>query len=102
MGLRADGSGLLVSVSRGVSAKAAQGAGAMGVEAKRLRDEINVLRATKKETSLAVAAITAEQGLKTYQREFIKFAIAQKVLQFGQFKLKSGRLSPYFFNAGLF
>ncbi|MDF2182566.1 orotate phosphoribosyltransferase [Neptuniibacter sp. CAU 1671] len=37
-----------------------------------------------------------------YQREFIEFAIAQKVLRFGEFTLKSGRTSPYFFNAGLF
>lgn len=37
-----------------------------------------------------------------YQREFIQFAIDQGVLRFGQFTLKSGRVSPYFFNAGLF
>lgn len=40
--------------------------------------------------------------MRDYQREFIKFAIAQDVLRFGQFTLKSGRVSPYFFNAGLF
>ncbi|MDO9621726.1 MAG: orotate phosphoribosyltransferase, partial [Moraxellaceae bacterium] len=39
--------------------------------------------------------------MRDYQREFIKFAIAQEVLRFGQFTLKSGRVSPYFFNAGL-
>jgi orotate phosphoribosyltransferase len=37
-----------------------------------------------------------------YQREFIRFAIASQVLRFGTFTLKSGRESPYFFNAGLF
>lgn len=37
-----------------------------------------------------------------YQREFIAFAIAKDVLRFGEFQLKSGRMSPYFFNAGLF
>lgn len=37
-----------------------------------------------------------------YQREFIEFAIEREVLRFGEFKLKSGRISPYFFNAGLF
>ncbi len=36
------------------------------------------------------------------KNEFIKFAIKQGVLKFGEFKLKSGRISPYFFNAGLF
>jgi orotate phosphoribosyltransferase len=37
-----------------------------------------------------------------YQREFLRFAIASQVLRFGTFSLKSGRESPYFFNAGLF
>ncbi|KAI8896922.1 phosphoribosyltransferase-like protein [Globomyces pollinis-pini] len=40
--------------------------------------------------------------MKDYQRQFIKFAIENKVLSFGSFTLKSGRTSPYFFNAGLF
>lgn len=40
--------------------------------------------------------------IETYQREFIEFAIARKVLRFGDFELKSGRSSPYFFNTGLF
>lgn len=34
--------------------------------------------------------------------EFVRFALDQGVLRFGEFKVKSGRLSPYFFNAGLF
>ena len=37
-----------------------------------------------------------------FRREFIRFAVEQKVLCFGEFKTKAGRLSPYFFNAGLF
>ncbi|MCF7980762.1 MAG: orotate phosphoribosyltransferase [Pseudomonadales bacterium] len=40
--------------------------------------------------------------MQDYQRAFIDFAIKQEVLCFGEFKLKSGRISPYFFNAGLF
>jgi len=40
--------------------------------------------------------------MKDYQREFIQFAIQTGVLRFGEFTLKSGRLSPYFFNSGLF
>lgn len=40
--------------------------------------------------------------LKSHQRDFIRFAIQKNVLKFGEFTLKSGRISPYFFNAGLF
>lgn len=40
--------------------------------------------------------------MQDYQQEFIQFALSQKVLDFGEFTLKSGRTSPYFFNAGLF
>lgn len=40
--------------------------------------------------------------MQTYQREFIEFALSRGVLKFGEFTLKSGRISPYFFNAGLF
>ncbi|MDC8829202.1 orotate phosphoribosyltransferase [Alteromonas gilva] len=40
--------------------------------------------------------------MKAFQQAFIEFAIARGVLKFGEFTLKSGRTSPYFFNAGLF
>ncbi|ARU55431.1 orotate phosphoribosyltransferase [Oleiphilus messinensis] len=40
--------------------------------------------------------------MQDYQKEFIRFAIENQVLKFGEFTLKSGRISPYFFNAGLF
>ncbi len=40
--------------------------------------------------------------MQTYQKEFLDFAIDKGVLRFGEFVLKSGRRSPYFFNAGLF
>ena len=40
--------------------------------------------------------------MKEYQKEFIEFALEKQVLKFGEFTLKSGSTSPYFFNAGLF
>jgi len=40
--------------------------------------------------------------MQAYQRDFLEFAIQQEVLRFGNFTLKSGRISPYFFNIGLF
>ncbi len=41
-------------------------------------------------------------SIKTYQRSLIEFALEREVLRFGEFTLKSGRVSPYFFNTGLF
>ena len=40
--------------------------------------------------------------MSDYKAEFVEFAIASNVLCFGEFKTKAGRMSPYFFNAGLF
>ena len=40
--------------------------------------------------------------MKSYKRQFIQFALERQVLRFGEFTMKSGRKSPYFFNAGLF
>lgn len=40
--------------------------------------------------------------MEQYKRDFIEFALNRNVLKFGEFTLKSGRKSPYFFNAGLF
>ena len=40
--------------------------------------------------------------MQDYQQQFIEFVIANNILRFGEFTLKSGRQSPYFFNAGLF
>lgn len=42
------------------------------------------------------------EAIEAYQRQFIELAIAHDVLCFGEFELKSGRTSPYFFNAGRF
>ncbi len=40
--------------------------------------------------------------MSNFRQDFIRFAVRQNVLCFGEFKTKAGRLSPYFFNAGLF
>jgi len=40
--------------------------------------------------------------MQAYKKEFIDLALELGVLRFGEFRLKSGRISPYFFNAGLF
>lgn len=220
VGLRGDGSGLLVAVSRGISSKADMGPGAMATEARELRDHINALRlthisppvpaainntassseslssaaaypavvvdevvtgvavteaieagsavagavgtgaavvdavetgasvldalaagaavidsltttqtameslsasetavnaittvatntteavmSTTNNTSTTTGTETISHTLQPYQQEFISFALANNSLQFGTFTLKSGRISPYFFNAGTF
>jgi orotate phosphoribosyltransferase len=45
---------------------------------------------------------TVAFNMSNFRQDFIRFAVQQKVLCFGEFKTKAGRLSPYFFNAGLF
>lgn len=47
-------------------------------------------------------SIAADTTDPTLAREFVQFAVQSGVLRFGEFKTKAGRLSPYFFNAGLF
>ena len=45
---------------------------------------------------------TESPNVQEYQRTFIDLAMSRQALRFGNFRLKSGRESPYFFNAGLF
>lgn len=51
---------------------------------------------------MCVAEGRREAMSSDFRQEFIRFAVGSKVLCFGEFKTKAGRLSPYFFNAGLF
>ncbi len=51
---------------------------------------------------IAAAAPAAAHDREAFRREFVDFAIRAGVLRFGEFQTKAGRLSPYFFNAGLF
>jgi orotate phosphoribosyltransferase len=85
---------MLVPVSRGISRAKDPGA-----EAARLKSEINRARARVKEMR---APTNDQSDVAPYQREFIEFSLREGVLKFGSFVLKSGRTSPYFFNAGLF
>ncbi|HET7728941.1 MAG TPA: orotate phosphoribosyltransferase [Usitatibacter sp.] len=48
------------------------------------------------------AAAAPQADRDAFRREFVDFSIRAGVLRFGEFKTKAGRLSPYFFNAGLF
>ena len=94
-GCNPQGSGLLIPVSRGV-ARADDPAQA----AEELRDQIRHAVAQVKQQSTSTS--TSTTALQAYQKDFIEFALEQGVLKFGSFVLKSGRTSPYFFNAGLF
>lgn len=101
-GLNEAGTGMLIPVSRGISraedkAKAAQ----------ELKEGINAAREAVIAAKLASASASAggtddEVSIAPYQKEFLEFSLAEGVLKFGSFVLKSGRTSPYFFNAGLF
>ncbi len=44
----------------------------------------------------------AIEGRPSWHQDFVRFAVEIGVLRFGEFKTKAGRMSPYFFNAGLF
>ena len=46
--------------------------------------------------------MSVEAGQDSLAQDFVQFAVEAGVLRFGEFKTKAGRLSPYFFNAGLF
>ena len=93
-GLNQQGTGLLIPVSRGISR-----AENPGQAAKDLMEQIQSVRAKVLE---GAAAATTGENIQPYQKEFLEFALEQGVLKFGSFVLKSGRTSPYFFNAGLF
>ncbi|KAA0149999.1 hypothetical protein FNF29_05619 [Cafeteria roenbergensis] len=112
--VRPDGLGVLVPVSRGIS-RAEDPAAA----ARSLCSELNEAReaaaaaagaagaAAAAEAASAPAAgggvaVAGSPSLAPHQLSFLRTAIAEGVLRFGSFTLKSGRSSPYFFNAGRF
>lgn len=98
-GFNSDGTAMLIPVSRGIS-KAADPAAA----AKELVENINKVRSKIQQgkTSSSTGSDDTNNTIQPYQKEFLEFSLAEGVLKFGSFTLKSGRTSPYFFNAGLF
>jgi len=100
-GLRSrDLSGVLVTVSRGISRAASPKAAAES-----LRQQIEVVRndmSKREHKRQKIESREDSKALQPYQRTFIETALRLNVLRFGSFTLKSGRVSPYFFNAGLF
>mmetsp|Transcript_51683 Transcript_51683/g.102764 ORF Transcript_51683/g.102764 Transcript_51683/m.102764 type:complete len:515 (-) Transcript_51683:197-1741(-) len=99
LAITGDGYGLLLPISRGISAAADP-----RKSAKDYTDTINVIRHRKmQQNKNTVAAVAGDASfLEDYQKSFIEEALSLNVLRFGSFTLKSGRNSPYFFNAGLF
>lgn len=96
-GLNEAGTGMLVPVSRGISR-----AENMAKAAQELKEGINAARDAILALKSAGANRNDDAPIATYQKEFLNFSLAEGVLKFGSFVLKSGRTSPYFFNAGLF
>ena len=128
-GLAPSGFGMLLPVSRGISRAAdpAEAARKLRDSINAARKEILAERAAVAAAASAAAAAAAAEPatvvnepapadavaapaavaaeaatLEPHQRDFIRAALDARVLTFGSFTLKSGRVSPYFFNAGLF
>lgn len=102
-GLNEAGTGMLIPVSRGISRARDPEA-----KAKELKEGINAARKAiiesnkSKKRKSPNMCVDADQEVAPYQKDFLEFSLEQGVLKFGSFVLKSGRTSPYFFNAGLF
>jgi len=96
-GFNSLGHKMLIPVSRGISR-----ATDMTAKALELRDGINDARKLVLERRKQLQPVGEQPDLEKYQEDFISFSLKMGVLKFGSFVLKSGRTSPYFFNAGLF
>jgi len=96
-GMNKSGSKMLIPVSRGIS----RAKGNIGDTAKEFKDNINNAKNAALEIDASEQTNTAGD-VTPYQKEFLEFSLSLGVLKFGSFVLKSGRTSPYFFNAGLF
>jgi uridine monophosphate synthetase len=97
-GLDSNGTGMLIPVSRGIS-----GADNPKEAANKLVESIRSVQSERLARKPAGnGSETSAITIQPHQREFIEFSLDHQVLKFGSFVLKSGRTSPYFFNAGLF
>ena len=109
-GLNQAGTGMLIPVSRGISQAADPAAAAQKLveQIQSVRQQIVQKAAATTTTTTTTTTVSAAADknssscIQPYQREFLEFSLQQGVLKFGSFVLKSGRTSPYFFNAGLF
>ena len=98
-GMNQQGSCMLIPVSRGISQAPDPSAAAQELcsRIQEVRQQI-----VERNSKSAADTVTTVNNVRPYQKEFLEFALKQGVLKFGSFVLKSGRTSPYFFNAGLF
>jgi uridine monophosphate synthetase len=96
-GLDSNGTGMLIPVSRGIS-----GADNPKEAANKLVESIRSVQSERLARKSGNGSETSTITIQPHQREFIEFSLDHQVLKFGSFVLKSGRTSPYFFNAGLF
>jgi orotidine 5'-phosphate decarboxylase subfamily 2 len=108
-GLNAQGTGMLIPVSRGISRAQdpAQVAQDLQLQIQKVVQEVfqEASTTTKHDTGdqqQQIATNSCNEVIQPHQREFLEYSLSQSVLKFGSFVLKSGRTSPYFFNAGLF
>lgn len=97
-GMNENATCMLIPVSRGISK-----ADNIAEKAKQLKEDINAARkAVLDSNATSDQSESSDMKVEPYQKEFLNFSLDQGVLKFGSFVLKSGRTSPYFFNAGLF
>lgn len=99
-----NGYGLLIPISRSISQSSniLNAANEIHEQIKLIRTEMMQEYHNEQRQEKVEQKNTTSSLLQSYQREFVEFCLQQNVLKFGSYTLKSGRISPYFFNAGLF
>lgn len=100
-GINSQGTGILIPVSRGLSRSSDPRTTAQQL-CDQIRHAVAAALHQQQQATLKNNDETTTTDMADFQKEFIEFSLQQGVLKFGSFVLKSGRVSPYFFNAGLF